>query len=89
MKEYPARTFKSGNSTALRLPKELGIVPGEEMCVLRVADDRLLVWRRRDSKAKFLALAGAMSPGFMSDGRVEDGDPARDWSTDVARQNAA
>ncbi len=32
-KEYRAKTFKSGNSVALRLPKGLGIVEGREMTV--------------------------------------------------------
>ncbi|MDF7776510.1 AbrB/MazE/SpoVT family DNA-binding domain-containing protein [Sphingomonas sp. AOB5] len=32
-KEYRAKTFKSGNSVALRLPKALGIEPGREMRV--------------------------------------------------------
>lgn len=32
-KEYRARTFKSGNSVALRLPKGLGVREGEEMIV--------------------------------------------------------
>lgn len=32
-KEYRAKTFKSGNSVALRLPKGLGIEPGREMRV--------------------------------------------------------
>ena len=31
--EYRAKTFKSGNSVALRLPKGLGIVEGREMTV--------------------------------------------------------
>ena len=30
-KEYRAKTFKSGNSLALRLPKALGLREGEEM----------------------------------------------------------
>ncbi|MBB5687183.1 AbrB/MazE/SpoVT family DNA-binding domain-containing protein [Sphingobium boeckii] len=33
-KEYKAKVFKSGNSLALRLPKALGLVDGDEM-VLR------------------------------------------------------
>ncbi|AJP71948.1 AbrB/MazE/SpoVT family DNA-binding domain-containing protein [Sphingomonas hengshuiensis] len=33
-KEYRARTFKSGNSVALRLPKGLGVKEGEDV-VLR------------------------------------------------------
>lgn len=32
-KEYRGKTFKSGNSVALRLPKGLGIVEGREMSV--------------------------------------------------------
>ena len=32
-KEYRTKTFKSGNSVALRLPKGLGIVEGSEMKV--------------------------------------------------------
>ncbi|MEO7240262.1 MAG: AbrB/MazE/SpoVT family DNA-binding domain-containing protein [Sphingomicrobium sp.] len=31
--EYRSKTFKSGNSVALRLPKGLGIVEGREMRV--------------------------------------------------------
>ena len=31
--EYRAKTFKSGNSVALRLPKGLGIIEGREMTV--------------------------------------------------------
>lgn len=30
-KEYRAKVFKSGNSVALRLPKELGLKDGDEM----------------------------------------------------------
>lgn len=33
IREYRARTFKSGNSVALRLPKALGVEPGREMRV--------------------------------------------------------
>ncbi len=32
-KEYRAKTFKSGNSIALRLPKGLGVEEGREMTV--------------------------------------------------------
>ena len=35
-KEYRAKVFKSGNSLALRLPKELGLKEGSEM-ILREA----------------------------------------------------
>ena len=32
-KQFRARTFKSGNSVALRLPAGLGVEPGREMLV--------------------------------------------------------
>lgn len=32
-KEYRAKTFKSGNSVALRLPAGMGVEPGREMRV--------------------------------------------------------
>ena len=33
--EYRAKVFKSGNSVALRLPKALGLVEGDEMRIVR------------------------------------------------------
>ncbi|MEO6361243.1 MAG: AbrB/MazE/SpoVT family DNA-binding domain-containing protein [Sphingomicrobium sp.] len=41
-KEYRARTFKSGNSVALRLPKGLGVTEGREMRV-RAEQGRYIV----------------------------------------------
>jgi antitoxin VapB len=38
MIEIDTRTFKSGNSVALRLPKELGVVEGIEVTVRKVGD---------------------------------------------------
>lgn len=35
-KEYRAKVFKSGNSLALRLPKELGLKEGSEMVLREV-----------------------------------------------------
>lgn len=40
-KEYRAKTFKSGNSVALRLPAEMGIEPGRE-------------WRVREENGQFM-----------------------------------
>jgi antitoxin VapB len=37
-KEYRAKVFKSGNSVALRLPKELGLKEGSEMVLCEVPD---------------------------------------------------
>lgn len=38
-KQHTAKTFKSGNSVALRLPAALGVKPGVEMCVNGDADN--------------------------------------------------
>ncbi|WP_375402841.1 AbrB/MazE/SpoVT family DNA-binding domain-containing protein [uncultured Sphingomonas sp.] len=37
--QYKAKTFKSGNSVALRLPAALGVEPGREMLVDGDADE--------------------------------------------------
>jgi antitoxin VapB len=50
-KEVRARTFKSGNSVALRLPKALGIEEGIEMKV-REEQGRYIVERAEAPKRK-------------------------------------
>ena len=49
--EVRAKTFKSGNSVALRLPKALGIREGIEMTV-REEQGRYIVERIEESKRK-------------------------------------
>jgi len=51
MTEYRAKTFKSGNSVALRLPKGLGIIEGIEMKV-REEQGHYIVERIDAPKAK-------------------------------------
>ena len=51
-KEIRSRTFKSGNSVALRLPKALGIAEGVEMRV-REEQGRYVVERVEKPKTKF------------------------------------
>ena len=38
MTEVSSKTFKSGNSTAVRLPKELAVAPGTEVTIRKVGD---------------------------------------------------
>lgn len=63
-KEYRARTFKSGNSVALRLPKGLGITEGIEMLV-REEDGQFIVEPADKPKRKIdlSGIAGAV-PGL-------------------------
>lgn len=79
-REYRARTFKSGNSVALRLPKALGIEDGEDVKIVPHADGSFTLWRIAADKQMFMSLFGGMSDGFMADGRGDTEQPERDWS---------
>ncbi|RVT43954.1 AbrB family transcriptional regulator [Sphingobium algorifonticola] len=74
-----ARIFKSGNSLALRLPKELGFRPGEEIIVTDHGDGTFSLRRADDKVASLDALYGAFSTGFMADGRGDIEQDDRDW----------
>ena len=87
-REFDAKVFKSGNSLAIRMPRDLGLMAGEEMSLLQL-DGRILLWRKSESKARFLALAGTMSAGFMAEGRDATGDPSRDWSARPSESHSA
>ena len=75
------RTFKSGNSVALRLPKSLGIEPGVEMTV-REEQGRYIVEPVK-AEPKLIDLTGIYGsiPGlkpFTREEREFDESP-RDW----------
>ena len=42
-KEYPAKSFKSGNSVALRMPVALGVEPDREWRVHKEDDGRIVI----------------------------------------------
>ncbi len=51
-KEYPAKSFKSGNSVAMRIPAALGVKPDEDWTV--VAEDGKLIFEPKEKpKRKF------------------------------------
>lgn len=87
--EYPTRTFKSGNSVALRLPKQLGFVEGEEVRIVGHADGSFSFWRTQDDLKVLMGLYGSMSPGFMADGRGDIEQEERDWSAGNSSREAA
>ena len=70
-KEYTAKSFKSGNSVAIRLPKELGVEAGQEFVLIPHADRQITAIPADKRKEHFLQLAGAMSPGWMKEWRLE------------------
>lgn len=46
-KEYPARSFKSGNSVAIRIPAELAVEPGKDWTIMRNEDGKLILDLRK------------------------------------------
>jgi antitoxin VapB len=77
--QFIVKSFKSGNSVALRLPKALGIEAGEELVFVPHADGSISAWRKAQSRESFLSLFGSMSPGFMAEGREDTGQDDYDW----------
>ena len=74
-----SRSFKSGNSVALRLPKSLGFKPGDEVIITDNGDGTFSIRRADEDAAVLDALYGAFSPGFMADGRGDIEQAERDW----------
>ena len=81
-REWKTKTFKSGNSVALRLPKALGIEAGEDIVIVPHSDGSMSFWKKSDSKKVFMSLYGSLSPGFMKDGRGDIEQDERDWDRD-------
>ena len=77
--EWKTRAFKSGNSVALRLPKALGLVEGDQLVIVPHADGSFTFWKEGDDLAMLLGLYGSMSPGFMKEGRGDTEQEDRAW----------
>ena len=75
------RVFKSGNSLAVRIPKELAIVEaGKDIEIERVGNTLVL---RPVEKRKLTGLAEAFAmftPDFMAEGREFHDQKERDWN---------
>ena len=87
--EYRAKVFKSGNSVALRLPKEMGFAQGDDVTVVPHRDGSFSFWRERDGLAVLMSLAGSMSAGFMAAGRGDLEQEERDWTAPSSSARAA
>jgi antitoxin VapB len=81
-KEYRAKTFKSGNSLALRLPKALGLREGEEMIVRE--DHGKFAFEPAPVEGKMIDLTGIYGsiPGLT---RMPTDESERDWDNSTAR----
>mgnify|MGYP001408449236 CR=1 FL=1 len=74
------RVFKSGNSLAVRIPKELAIVEASQDVEIEKVGDTLVL--RPVVKRKLTGLAEALAmftPDFMADGREFHEQKERDW----------
>jgi len=74
------RTFKSGNSVAVRLPRELGFSEGDEVTILDHEDGTFSIWKVDDGRRILMNLFGSMSSGFMAEGRDDMEQEERDWT---------
>jgi antitoxin VapB len=75
------KVFKSGNSLAVRIPKELGFVDvAQEVEVERVGNTLVLRRLQSDTLADVGGIVGLFSPGFMAAGREFQPETERDWA---------
>lgn len=51
-REYTAKSFKSGNSVAIRIPAVLGVEPDQEWIIVRDESGDLLIRPKPQAKAK-------------------------------------
>ena len=67
MNAYRTKTFKSGNSTAVRLPKELEIEPGVEVEIERNGRDITIRRKRMTNKELVEALRKLPRPSYVQE----------------------
>ena len=79
------RVFKSGNSLAVRIPKELAIVEvSQEVEIERVGNTLVVRPLARKSLAGIGSVFAMFSPNFMATGREVHDERERDWGADDA-----
>ena len=75
------RVFKSGNSLAVRIPKELGFVDAAQDLEVELVGNTLVLRRVAQETIGDLSHILAMfSPDFMAEGREFHEQRDRDWS---------
>ena len=87
-RQWKAKTFKSGNSVALRLPKAAGFVDGEDVIIVPHENGRFSMWKESESLNVLMSLYGSMSPGFMKHGRGDIEQEDRSWDLPSAKSAA-
>ena len=75
------RVFKSGNSLAVRIPKELGFVDGaQDVEVERVGNTLVLRRIEQEMIGDLSEILAAFPKSFMAEGREFHEEVERDWS---------
>lgn len=83
------RIFKSGNSMAVRIPKELAFVDGaQDVEVERVGNTLVLRPVVQETIGDLTPILSMFSPNFMAEGREFHEEHERDWSGNVAVDKA-
>ncbi|UQN12729.1 antitoxin [Methylococcus capsulatus] len=76
------RIFKSGNSLAIRIPKELAIAEvAQQVEIERVGNTLVIRPVAQESLADVTDILAMFSPEFMAEGREESPEQDRDWET--------
>ena len=74
------RIFKSGNSLAVRIPKELAIAKAsQEVEIERVGNTLVVRPVMQESLAGLMEICAQFSPDFMANGRDDSPEMERDW----------
>jgi antitoxin VapB len=75
------KVFKSGNSLAVRIPKELGFVDAaQDIEIERVGNTLVLRLVERETLADIGKVFAMFSPTFMAAGREFHEEHERDWA---------
>ncbi|AVR88951.1 antitoxin [Thauera aromatica] len=81
------RLFKSGNSLAVRIPKELAFLgPADEVEIERVGNTLVLRPVERETLADVPAIFASFPKSFMAEGREFHEQKERDWSGAFGRK---
>lgn len=74
------RVFKSGNSLAVRIPRELAFLdPSQEVQIERIGDSLVLRPVQEQTLADLPAIFASFSKEFMAAGREADDQAEREW----------
>lgn len=74
------RVFKSGNSLAVRIPKELAIVEaGQEIEIEQVGNTLVVRPAKKETLADLAEIFAMFTPDFMAEGREFHEQKERDW----------